>query len=367
MSKYKKFFILVIVFTILFSSCSSNQRSYNNANNNIYSKSDDENSGISGIIVTDDTITTESTTDISITPITTNPFIATFENPSQHIERTYTAPETGNYRFDFSFDNANATVIVDIEDENKSPISSSKYVDNNEGFNVTLEKDIKYFITFKTTNECTTFTMKIGIPHSIVTLSSEPYHDKITFDGQENIYKFVAPRDGIYRFDIIPEYITFKYKVIITSPDKSEKYEYLEGNDGITITLEANKCYSISIIQMNEFAEYDINIGVPDGIKTAPKKRITGTLEYIDNVDTYTLTVSSSGKYKFDFDISDVNKCYKFQILDKKNKVIFSDWSITQKTHFIELEKNMTYELRVIQQNGLCNYQIDYSRYYEDT
>ncbi len=375
MSKISKkiIYLIISIMLILFlSSCSSDSSSGSlncndtstNLNSNETSHNDDT---IYGEIINDDFITTETTTEVSLTPITDNPFVESFQSEKQRIERIYTAPETGVYRFDFTLDNANSAISIYIENEQKTLIKNDNNIMNNEGFNVTLEKGHEYHITLKAVSGCPELTMTIGIPHHTITLFNNNYNDKISYTGQQNTYEYTAPRDGIYRFDVVPSYVTFHCRLKITAPDKSIlKNTYLEGRDGVTVSLKANTCYSISLTQETDFSAYSINIGIPDETRIAPQRIIIETIDYTDDVDKYILYVPTTGKYKFIFDISDVTKRYEYEIYDEKNKRISYDSNVTQETHIITLEAGKQYELHVLQNYGLCEYQIEYFPYVEN-
>lgn len=84
---------------------------------------------------------------------------------------------------------------------------------------------------------------------------------------------------------------------------------------------------------------------------------ISGNLTFDNEKHEYKYNASNPGKYRFDFDINDVNCRYKITIYSSKNEKLSSGYSnnggIT-----VTLDKEKTYIIRIEQYSGYCSYNI---------
>lgn len=174
-------------------------------------------------------------------------------------------------------------------------------------------------------------------------------------DNHERIYR--APRTGKYRFDFEIDDVNKEYYFYIYDSKNEELMSKSSSDDGGTIELSAGQVYKVKIVQREEMPQYSVIINKPNSAKDVSKNIIKGNTKFTDQLDIYFYEAPRTGKYRFDFEINDVNDRYDFIILDSKKKEIVNTNSYYEgKT--IELEKGMRYEIHVIQNIGFAKYNV---------
>ncbi len=179
----------------------------------------------------------------------------------------------------------------------------------------------------------------------------------LTFDNEKHEYKYTAQNSGRHRFDFDINDVNHKYKVTIYS-GKNEKINYgYSSDEGLTATLEKGNTYIICVEQYNGICDYTISIGIPLSEQNVNGSFFNGSILYKDQQDIYWFNSTHFGNYRFDFDIDDTNKKYKFTIYDaKNNKITYaysSNGGITA-----ELKENSKYKLIIEQYTEYPNYAI---------
>lgn len=175
---------------------------------------------------------------------------------------------------------------------------------------------------------------------------------------------FVPQQTGIYRFDFDIDSVRKNYMFCITDSTEQElTRQYYTSSDpaGTTVMLEGGQEYTLYVESEEnenyEEVEYTIVINSPDGIKNVEGNVIKGEIRYIDQENEYQYIAPKSGVYRFDFDIDDVNKNYKFYMYDEKEKeIVNTDYS--NKGYTCELVKDMQYKILVTQYQELPQYTI---------
>ena len=175
---------------------------------------------------------------------------------------------------------------------------------------------------------------------------------------QKQEYSYTTTNAGKYRFDLNINDVNSNYKVTIFD-SKNEKigqcYSY---NDGFTVTLEATSNYVICVEQSKKFCEYEILIGTPMSTQSINGSSFGGAITYIDQQNYYAFTSTTKGRYRFDFNINDVNTNYKFNIYDDKNDRIGYGYSYNNGVT-VELNENSNYTIKVEQNKGFPEYNIN--------
>lgn len=217
------------------------------------------------------------------------------KNEEQSIVYAYRPTVSGIHYFEVGDRTLDYDIYIEIFGKNNSP------VENGSGYNslnVELQAGVYYRIELTGGSELTAYTFNIGSPNPVVDLSSiTSYSDKISYIGQENYYTFTAPRSGTYRLDLDNRtadeslYIEFFGKNDSPIDDGS-------GSNGVTVSLDSGSKYKIKITSSSSVDEirYDLNIGIPDSIKTVTRK-ISGTIRYTDQKNTYVFTPSQTARY----------------------------------------------------------------------
>jgi hypothetical protein len=367
MKKYKKFISALFAMAIILCSlCSCTQNTSathtTTANNsdNLYTEPDDN-------IITGGTqypdFTTTTTEPEEQPPFLTNPFNGNIDYEDKLIERSFQASVSGTYRFDFELTtNANARFKFTIKDQTKLIIKEEYDINTFNGVTVDLEENKIYQIFIEQQNGFSEFIMHIGVPNPIQTIDKSIIKGSLNYTDKLDCYSYTAPEDGMYRFDFVPSDYTVQYYMKIEESTKLLiKEEYFQGPDGITAKLDKGKTYFLYIKQRENFADYELNIGVPNGKATITGNKISGNINFTGQQDVYEICVSKTGKYTFSFDFSDANTSLKFKILSSKNENIFEADRIHHKENEdIILNGGEKYIVYVEQKNGMCKYDINF-------
>ena len=273
------------------------------------------------------------------------------------IEIKYTALKTGKYRFDFNIDDANKEYYFYILDSKNEKIEGGYSHDM--GINATLESGMEYKLVIEHSDEDTyvEYGILIHSPKDIENIAERTIEGEISYVGQENCYIYKAPKTGKYRFDFIIDDVNKEYGFYIYDSKNAELLYKRSADKGETIELNKDCIYKIEIVQITDFPNYTINIGVPNETRNVENNKIKGKIEYIGQENKYIYEAPQNGKYRIDFGINDVNYAYTFVLLDsKKEEIINADSSY--KGESVELIKGEKYEIIIKQKNDLVNYNV---------
>lgn len=368
MKTYKKLIcVLTSMIIIVYLLCSCTQ-------NTSTSHSTTINSSINSNVETDDTIITGGTQspDFSATttepeeqpPFLTNPFNGNIDYEDKLIERRFHAPVFGIYRFDFELTtDANAYFKFTIKDQTKFIIKEEYNINTFKGVTVELDENKTYQIFIEQQHGFSEFIMHVGVPNPIKTIDKNFIKGSLNYTDKLDCYRYTAPEDGMYRFDFVPSDYTVQYYMKIEESTKLLiKEEYFQGPDGITAKLDKDKTYFLYIKQRENFADYELNIGVPNEKSTITGNKISGNITFTGQQDVYEISVNKTGKYTFSFDFSDANTSLKFKILSSKNENIYESNHIYHKeSEVIILNSGEKYTVYVEQKNGICKYDVNFS------
>ena len=183
------------------------------------------------------------------------------------------------------------------------------------------------------------------------------FSGNIIADDQKDQYKYIPDISGIYRFDFDSNDANSNYEFYIYSSNGELLADSSYLSEGKTIELTAGEQYNIVVIQNSGKTEYKITIGVPNNISTVDGTTIAGKITYTNQKNEYLYTAPMSGRYRFDFSISDVQCDYTFGIYASNNEELaLSNCSSGGRT--IDLVEGETYTIAVEQESGFFDYSI---------
>lgn len=280
----------------------------------------------------------------------------------QVVKYDFTAPKDGRYRFDLGISDTKANYDVSIKDSKNIKVVSGSYYGSDHGFSANLEAGKTYEISVSQDYLMCDYTISIGIPNDIKTVTGESFSGSIKYIDQEDFYNYTAPKAGLYRFDFDTTDVKANYKVKITDTKNTSigSASYSSSSHGLTVRLNANETYKIKVEQDYLTCDYSINIGVPTDTQAINGNKITGTIRYEDQENTYTYVAPRTGLYHFDFDTSDVSANYSFKIVNSKNaKVCSTNYSASKLNgSTVTLEEGMTYTIIVGYDFKTCDYEV---------
>lgn len=276
---------------------------------------------------------------------------------------TYKAPATGRYRFDLDIDNVNYYYSIVIKDSKSAKLASGTSSSNSKGVTVSLEKDISYTIEIAQNYGLCSYSIMIGVPNASKNVSGTEINGSITYTDQKDIYYYIAPIDGYYRFDLDISNTNNNYKFsIYDSKEQQLRYcTYTTYNDhGVNVQLKENAKYRIEITQDYRLCDYSIRIGVPTVPTYISDNSVDGKMSFIGKEDTYYYDAPTTGRYIFKLSTDNTNSNYKFKIY-QSNKTEIRSTSYYQeknKNTLINLQKGEEYTVIIEQDYLLSSYAI---------
>ena len=127
------------------------------------------------------------------------------------------------------------------------------------------------------------------------------FSGSIVEEGQKNNYKFTSKVAGTYHFSSDLS-AGGEIRVRICG-ENGESIDY--GTNALTIDLQADKIYVISIEYKNGPCDFTINIGIPIVVNDITgNASVSGNISYEDKKDKYLYTASIDGTYHFGTNLS---------------------------------------------------------------
>ena len=340
-----------IILISLFRSCAStNDDKYDNSYSNSYNTNDSQ----SSYETENKSDYYEEPTGPSYTKVTGTEFSGKVTSSTTDLYE-YTATVSGKYRFDFETSDSSKQFSFELYDTAGNCLKDTGSY--NDGTTVELVENHTYYIEIDARDDMVNYTVTIGVPKEGSVIDSDIISSIITYEDQEDMYTYVAPKTGRYYFEFDINDVNCSYSFDMYDSKNNTIADTGSWNDGKRLDLEEGETYIIRVKQYDGYPEYTINIGVPNDIAEIQGNEIRGTLSYTDQKDVYSFTAPKTGRYYFEFDISDVNCSYSFDMYDSKNSTI-ADTGSWNDGKRLDLEAGNTYSIEVSQYNGNAEYMI---------
>lgn len=292
----------------------------------------------------------------NLTEISGNSFSGNIVANNQKDYYTYTPSISGIYRFDFDSDNADANYKFAIAMPNGEEIASARY--SNGGKTVELTAGQTYNIIVEQYTGSAGYTIHIGTPNSITTISGDIIEGELSYSDQEDQYTYIPPITGQYRFDLTSDDVQCTYRFYIYASNNQQLVFTNSSNDGKTIELTEGETYTIVIKQYSGYTSYRITIGIPNVVQTISGNSFSGSISYTDQLDCYTYVAPVTGRYRFDFVSDDVKSNYRFYMYASNNEQLTSTTYLNSgKT--LDLVEGEVYRIEIKQYSGTENYTVN--------
>lgn len=185
-------------------------------------------------------------------------------------------------------------------------------------------------------------------PDSIVTLLAS---GSVSENEKVLNYTYTATVDGTYRFDT-DRSAGGNVRVRISGENGNSLDS---GINGLTIDLEANKNYNLSVEYYDAPCDYSVSIGIPIAISDVSEKdSVSGCIAYKDQRDRYYYTAPTSGTYRLDTDLSSGGQV-RIRISGENGNSLDSGHNGLT----IDLEEGKTYILSVEFYDAPCDYTVN--------
>lgn len=278
----------------------------------------------------------------------------TMAGKNRRIEQ-YMATQTGEYRFDFDIDDETKEYDFYLFDSKNKQLLYKEYLD--EGGTQELIKGNTYKIKVVQKSGFPKYKIKIGIPKEIKAITGDIIEGKIEYTDQNDVYTYIAPRTGKYRFDFDIDNVDNEYDFKISNNKGREIATTCYSNDGQTVELEKGEKYEIQVGQNTGVASYSVQIHVPNKIFNVTNDVISGNMTFIDQQDVYYYIAKKTGTYCFTFDTNNVDNNYKISVYSSKHESMFETYSDNEYKE-VTLKRSQKYKIYVTYSQGFEKYKI---------
>lgn len=240
----------------------------------------------------------------------------------------YTTPRDGRYRIEIADMPGSMRVDVGFYDPAGEAIGEETGCKNGQGVTVKyLKPDTTYKITVKQNTGIGSYRVVVGVQKPTPDITElTRIDDSVEYTDQRNLYNFVVPRDGCYRFELSGLKSGADTDMLIFNDPGDKISENLGcGNgDGITLAdVKKGDIYEIQVRQKNGYSDYSLNIGQQKGtVNITDNSIITDSLEYIGQRNIYSFNAGSSGNVTFTLSGMSSGMAVKFIVMDENGNVL---------------------------------------------
>ena len=243
--------------------------------------------------------------DMLILPAEIKTFSGDISLLEQKDEYSYVPEVGGIYRFEFSDVPSGTYYKLYVFNSGNERIKYSTDLDNGDGITVSLEAGQSYTIRVEQHKNVGSYILNVGPQKPLVDVSQwTAVNDSIQYTEQENNYSFIAPRDGIYRFDLsdVPEGTDLSIYAYNSGWERIKYAVDLDNGDGISVELSKGQTYYIKAVQYRGVGNYTLNIGhKKEIVDISAYTAVTDSIQYTDQENDYAFVPSVSGTYRFEF------------------------------------------------------------------
>lgn len=268
---------------------------------------------------------------------------------------TYTASTTGIYRFDFDINDVNLEYSFSLYDHKNSEMLSQYCSDDGGTVELTEGETYKIKIAQKEGNP--EYTIEISVPNRPQEVDDNFISGEIRYTDQVDVYRYCAPRTGIYRLTYDIEDVNKEYNCVVLTKKGEELSDAKSSYEGTTLNLEKDQEYEIHICQSSGYAKYEMEIHVPQEEKKIKNGIIVGKISYIDQKNIYYYQADKNGIVTLKFNTDNLENIYRIEVYDRKNKNML-DVKSSSGEEEIRLEKGEIYMVCVSYYEGYEKYKI---------
>lgn len=283
----------------------------------------------------------------------------------------FVPPVNGRYRFEatdmLSGVKINIVVLNQAGDREKY---SSYGIENGDG--LTIDDMIAgetYTVQIKQYSSYSSYRILIGLQKNTVNIDSgvTQITDSIQYTDQKNIYQFIPPLTGRYRFELDEMTSGTEVNMSIYNPG-GEREDYtsygISNGDGLTIdNMISGETYSIVITQYTSNMNYKLLIGYQkETVQIDGETEISDSIQYTAQLNQYQFVPPINGRYRFE--ISDITSGAEvnMKILNQAGgNVDYTSYGIS-KNEGLTIDNMVAgeiYTIQITQYNSYSPYQLE--------
>ncbi len=283
----------------------------------------------------------------------------------QSIKYKFVPPVSGLYRFDISELRDNAKVYINIYNE-LNEIVKEKRVGNDEGVTVSgMNAGEKYTIEVEQWDGKSNYSMKIGYQNPTIDVSGvQIIIGAISYVDQVNVYEFVPPVSGLYRFDMSELYDNAKVVICVYNRlNETVKKGTVGNGEGITVEeMNAGEKYTVEVEQWSGISSYNVIVGYQNPeVDISNTQSISGNISYLDQENNYMFIPLNNGTYKFEVSELQDGATVKVKFFNRLHEKIKE--RVVENGESIEVENinaGEQYMIKVMQWHGKSDYILKY-------
>ena len=233
-------------------------------------------------------------------------------------EYSFVATRNGTYRIEIDGMSADMAVSLYVFNDSGKQISyDSSLFNNGEGLTVELVANKTYTIEvrefhriYSSVPTLGSYTLNIWNQKPTVDVTNyTQINDSIEYFDQSNYYTFTPSTSGTYRIEVTNMKASTDVMLYIYN-DLDERIAYdsslFNNGEGLTVTLTANKTYTIAVYNFHQNYEYTatalgsytLNIwNQKPTVDVTSKAQIKDSIQYTDQVNIYNFTVDVAGDH----------------------------------------------------------------------
>ena len=288
----------------------------------------------------------------------------TQEGETDSIE--FTPPRDGRYRVEAVNMPSSMSVDLGFYDSKGVAVEENTECRNGQGVTVKQVKgDQTYTVELKQNTGTGNYRVSIGVQKSTPDITDlTRIDDSVEYTDQRNLYNFVVPRDGWYRFELsgLDSGVDTIMHIWDDPGNKISEKNGVRNGDGLTLNdVKAGDIYEIQVRQSNGYSDYSLKIGQQkETVNIANKSVVHDSIEYTDQHNIYSFNASSSGSVKFTLSDMSPDMAVELIVKDSNGNTVASqancknDGGISIKN----VASGMHYYVQVVQSSGTGDYTL---------
>ncbi len=188
------------------------------------------------------------------------------------------------------------------------------------------------------------------------------YAGIITSEEQEDIYEFVAPESGEYRYELTNTLNGFRVSIYVYDMEGG-CLDYIIGassGKGITVSLLKGESYRLVVKSHSNTGNYNVCVGqAKESVNISNYTIVKDSIEFIEQENIYVYTSTVTGAYRFWISQANSGMRVSLYIYDEAGYVEEYVVNIGQDGGVdVTLEAGHTYTIKVVQYSDYGNYSM---------
>lgn len=277
---------------------------------------------------------------------------------------TFEAPYDGRYRADISGMQSGTAVELYIYDSAGYRLGADTYCTNGEGVTVKdLSAGSTYEVRVVQDTGFSSYSLAIGFQKATTDISNiTELTDSVEYTDQRNVYSFVVPIDGRYRFELsnMMSGTATELYVFNSLGETVASDTYCTNGEGVTVKdMKAGEIYDVQIRQDTGFSSYVFTIGhQKETVDISDLTYLTDSVEYTDQRNVYSFTVPMDGRYRFELSGMKNGTAVELYVFNALGETVASDTYCTN-GEGVTVKGAVTgevYDVQIRQDTGLSTY-----------